>query len=254
MSNGFSTFAVQFIIRILSFFSHYGFVIRHFLCLLVACGLGARAADTNSNSLVWNKAAGRVDADIHGEALWPLLEDIAHQTGWHIFVEPGTARNASTKFKDLPPDDALRMLLGNLNFAFVPQTNGPDFLYVFTTSRANATRHVGAANAPPRRVANELLVKLKPGTDIDALAKLLGAKITGRNDKLGIYRLLFDNADSTDAALGKLKSDSRRRRRGLQLHLRHAADSAAARQSAGRAGFADAESAGRFGQDHCRFD
>jgi len=30
MSNGFSTFAAHFIFRILSFFSHYGFVIRHF--------------------------------------------------------------------------------------------------------------------------------------------------------------------------------------------------------------------------------
>jgi hypothetical protein len=179
-----------------------------FLCLLLACGFGARAAETNTNSLVWHRAAGRVDADIHGEPLWPLLEDIAHQTGWHIFVEPGTARVASTKFQELPPDDALRMLLGNLNFAFVPQTNGPDFLYVFTTSRGNATRPVGANNAPPKRVANELLVKLKPGTDIDALAKLLGAKITGRNDKLGIYRLLFENADSTSAALGELKNNS----------------------------------------------
>jgi hypothetical protein len=170
--------------------------------------LGARAADTNSNSLVWHKAAGSVDADIHGEPLWPLLEDIAHQTGWHIFVEPGSTRNVSTKFQDLQATDALRMLLGNLNFAFVPQTNGPDFLYVFTTRRQNATRQVGITNAPPRRVANELLVKVKPGTDIDALAKLLGAKITGRNDKAGIYRLLFENADSTAAALGKLKDNS----------------------------------------------
>ncbi len=97
--------------------------------------------------LVWHKAADRVDADIHGEALWPLLEDIAHQTGWHIFVEPGAERNASTKFKDLPQDDALRMLLGNLNFAFVPQTNGPDFLYVFTTQPENATQPVLAGEA-----------------------------------------------------------------------------------------------------------
>jgi hypothetical protein len=180
-------------------------------CLLLACSvaaLDARAAETNSNSLVWHQAVNRVDADLHGEPLWPLLEDIAHQTGWHIFVEPGTSRNASTKFQDLPQDDALRMLLGNLNFAFVPQTNGPDFLYVFTTRRENATRHVVVTNAAPRRVANELLVKLKPGADIDALAKRLGAKITGRNDKLGLYRLLFENADSTSAALGSLKGDS----------------------------------------------
>ncbi len=175
------------------------------LAVLPAVG-GANAAETNL--LAWNKAADRVSAELHGEALWPLLEDIAHQTGWHIFVEPDMTRNASTKFKDLPHDDALRMLLGNLNFAFEPQTNGPDFLYVFSTKRENATRPVLVTNAPPRMVANELLVKAKPGTDIEALAKMLGAKITGRNDKLGIYRLLFDDADATAAALGKLKGNS----------------------------------------------
>jgi hypothetical protein len=185
---------------------HSSFVIV--FCLLLACGWGVRGAETNSNLLTWHKSAGRVDADLRGEALWPLLEDIAHQTGWHIFVEPGAERKASTKFKDLPQDDALRMLLGNLNFAFTLQTNGPDLLYVFTTSRENATRAVVTTNASPRRVANELLVKVKPGTDIDALAKLLGAKITGRNDKLGIYRLLFDDADSTTTALGRLKGNS----------------------------------------------
>jgi len=198
---------------------HFGVhsVIRHssfvsLFSLLLACclaGLGARAAETNT--LVWHKAAGRVDADIHGEPLWPLLEDIAHQTGWHIFVEPGSARNASTKFKDLPPDGALRMLLGNLNFAFVPQTNGPDFLYVFTTSRDNATQPVRLEKPVVKKqqhVANELIVKLKPGADIDALAKLLGAKILARLDKLGIYRLEFPDAATTDAALAKLQGNS----------------------------------------------
>ena len=127
---------------------HSSIVIRHFV-LPAACVrlVRARGGD-ESNSLVWHKAADRVNADIHGEALWPLLEDIAHQTGWHIFVEPGTERNASTKFKDLPPDDALRMLLGNLNFAFVPQTNGPDLLYVFTTQQGK--RHAAGAARPSR--------------------------------------------------------------------------------------------------------
>ena len=189
---------------------HSSFVI--IFCFSLACslaGLAARAAETNW--LVWNKTADRVDADLHGEPLWPLLEDIAHQTGWHIFVEPGSARVASTKFQDLPPDDALRMLLGNLNFAFVPQTNGPDLLYVFTTSRGNATQPV-LLDKPvvkkQRHVANELIVKLKPGADIDALAKLLGAKILARLDKLGIYRLGFPDAAATDAALAKLQGNS----------------------------------------------
>jgi hypothetical protein len=67
---------------------------------------------------------------------------------------------------------------------------------------------VSVAKTIPRRVANELLIRIKPGTDIDALAKSLGAKITGRIDKLGLYRLQFDDATATAAALGKLKNNS----------------------------------------------
>jgi hypothetical protein len=174
-------------------------------CLLLAFSLRASAA--NTNSLVWHTATDRVSADMHGESLWPLLEDIAHQTGWHIFVEPDTERNASVKFKNLPSGEALKMLLGDLNFALVPQTNAPARLYVFRTTMQNATKQVRAAKTP-RRVANQLLIRVKPGTNIDALAKMFGAKIVGRMDKLGIYLLQFADAAATDAALAQLKNDS----------------------------------------------
>jgi hypothetical protein len=181
------------------------FRLRYILfCVLLASALGARAAGTNS--LVWHKAADRVDADIHGEALWPLLEQIAETADWKVFVEPGSDRNVSAKFKDLPSGDALKMLLGDLNFALVPQTNAPSLLYVFRTTMQHATKQV-AVPKPARRIANELLLKVKPGTDIDALAKLLGAKVVGRLDKLGLYRLQFGDAAATDAALGQLQSN-----------------------------------------------
>jgi hypothetical protein len=180
---------------------------RSIFCLLLAAlCVGARAADTNS--LVWHRATDRVDADLRGMALWPLLEKIAVEAGWQIFVEPDTTRTTSAKFKDLPSGDALKMLLGNLNFALVPRTNGVPQLYVFRTVMKNATRLVLAPKAAPKHVPNELLLKLKPGTDVDALAKLLGAKVIGRDDKLGIYRLQFGDADATDAALASLKSNS----------------------------------------------
>jgi hypothetical protein len=177
-----------------------------FCLLLAALSLSVRAADTNS--LVWHRVTDRVDADVRGMALWPLLEKIASDAGWRIYVEPDTTHTTSAKFKDLPSGDALKMLLGNLNFALVPRTNGVPQLYVFRTVMKNATRQVLAPKATPKHVPNELLVKLKPGTDADALAKLVGAKITGRNDKLGLYRFLFDNADATDAALASLKNNS----------------------------------------------
>jgi hypothetical protein len=182
------------------------FRLRYILfCVLLASALGARAAGTNS--LVWHKAADSVDADIRGEALWPLLEQIAEAADWKIFVEPGSDRNVSAKFKNLPSGDALKMLLGDLNFALVPQTNAPSLLYVFRTTMQHATKQVAVAK-PAKRIANELLLKVKPGTDIDALAKLLGAKVVGRLDKLGLYRLQFGDASATDAALGQLQNNN----------------------------------------------
>jgi len=61
---------------------------------------------------------------------------------------------------------------------------------------------------PPRHVSNELIVKVKPGADIDAIAKSVGAIVIGRDDKLGIYRLQFDSEADMEAALAKLKSNS----------------------------------------------
>ena len=179
-----------------------------FLWLWLAFGLCAASA-AGTNSIVWNKTTDRVNADVRSLGLPQLLEQITAQTGWRVYVEPGTTRSASAKFKNLPSGEALRMLFGDLNFALVPQTNAaPPRLYVFRTVMKNATRQVLAPKMAARHVANELLVKLKPGADIDALAKLLGAKVVGRNDKLGIYRLQFGDAAATDTALGQLQNNS----------------------------------------------
>ena len=179
---------------------------------LLLGGLTFARAEAATNTLAWPDAGDRVSADLHGEPLWPLLEDIAHQTGWHIFVEPGIDRKADVKFSSLPSGEALKKLLGDLNYAYVPRTNEADQLYVFATTMRAATQRINVAVtnrvAAARHVANELILKVKPGTDIDALAKALGAKVIGRDDKLGIYRLQFGDAAATDAALGQLKSNS----------------------------------------------
>ncbi len=173
------------------------------VCLSVAFSFAATA---QTNSLVWNRANGRVDANIHNEPLLPLLKSIAAQTGWHVYVEPGATLDASTKFKNLAAGDALKMLLGDLNFALVPKVNGPSQLYVFRTAMKKATHLVDAKT--PKHVANELMVKVKPGTDIKALAKKLGAKVIGSMDKYGVYLLQFGNTDATDTALSQLQQDS----------------------------------------------
>lgn len=183
---------------------------RNILLLALLVGLGAQARAEGTNVLVWKAATDHVTADIHREALWPLLENIAHQTGWHIFVEPGIDRVIDVKFRNLSGGDALKKLLGDLNFALVSETNGPDLLYVFTTTMQAATRPVSVVSADkrPRHVANQLLVKLKPGANIDAIAKAVGAKVISRDDKDHMYLLEFADAAATDTALGQLQNNS----------------------------------------------
>jgi len=172
--------------------------------VLVLAAAPLRAATNDVNVLVWNHTSDRVAADVRGFALWPLLERIAKETGWNIFVEPGSKHEASAKFKDAPSGQALRLLLGDLNFALVPQTNGPNHLYVFRTGVGSATQQVrpagGATAKTGRRVPNELIVRVRPGTDIEALARLLGAKIVGRIPELNAYRFQFENDEVTENA------------------------------------------------------
>jgi thermitase len=175
---------------------------------LIACLSSAFsfAAVAQTNSLTWHKADGRVDANIHGEALLPLLQDIAVETGWHVYLEPGTTHTVSAKFHNRSTGDALKMLFGDLNFAYVPKVGSVSQLYIFRTEMKNATHLVSARK--PKHVANELLLKLKPGMDIKALAKIYGAKITGQIDKYGAYRLQFPDANAADAALTQLQNNS----------------------------------------------
>jgi len=172
--------------------------------LLALCFVSVPSFAAATNVLAWSKARDRVSADVRGWELIGLLEEIAGQTGWHVFVEPDESFRSSVKFKDLPSGEALRLLLGDMNFALMPQTNGSQRLYVFRTTMKNATRPVWGNTARraagARRVPNELIVQVKPGTNIDELARQLGAKVVGHIPELNAYRLQFeDEADAQTA-------------------------------------------------------
>lgn len=168
----------------------------------------AASAGATTNIFVWNKETELMSADVRDWELLGLLEAIASQTGWHVYVEPDDSFKSSVKFKDLPTGQALRRLLGDLNFAVLPQTNGPQRLYVFRTAMNNATRQVRGAKAryipKPKRIPNELIVRVKPGTDIEALAKALGAKVIGKIPELNAYRLQFESEEAAEAARKQL--------------------------------------------------
>jgi len=181
------------------------------LCLaaVVLGAIPARAAST----LNWETNRNRVSADIKSGRLLPLLEQIAAATRWHVFVEPdATTRTVSAKFSNLPPGDALHLLLGDLNFALIPETNSNSKLVVFHTTMKNATQlvrpaDVAKAGSHGKLIPNELIVRLKPGAKIDELAKLLGAKVTGHIDSLNAYRLQFQDQAAADSARTQLATN-----------------------------------------------
>ena len=178
------------------------------LLLALLTGRPALGADT----LDWDRGRDRVSADIRSGELYDVLSQVAAASGWNIYVEPNLKRTVSTKFKNLPPGEALPHLLGELSFALVPQTNASPKLLVFRTLSRNATQAVApalkAAAARTNAIPNQLIVRLKPGAKIEDLAKQLGAKVIGKIDSLNAYRLQFDDPAATDAARLALASNA----------------------------------------------
>jgi hypothetical protein len=171
---------------------------------------GAQAAD----QLVWQAKQNKVDAQIEASNLRPVLGKIAASTGWQIYLEPDTEHVVSVKFKALPAGEALRMLLGDLNFALLPQANAATKLFIYRTSLQEATQLIPAVQdpkpkSPSKLIPNELVVTLKPGSkeSIEALARRLGAKVIGSAEDLQSYRLQFKDEAAADAARETLAAD-----------------------------------------------
>jgi hypothetical protein len=169
---------------------------------LLAYGPSARAADL----LEWSKDGKIVTANIQSWPLTNLLEKLTVATGWHVYVQPDTSHTVSVKFKEQPVGEALRLLLGNLSFALVPQTGAPPKLLVFRTSMEAATQRIKSVSAS--LIKDELIVTLKPGESVDDLAKRLNAKVTGAIKGANAYRLKFEDEAGMRSARESLKTDA----------------------------------------------
>ncbi len=133
---------------------------RIWLFLAVAFSLAfglASAEQRAADSLDWRVKQNQVDANIDNGTLLPLLKKIARATGWKVYVEPGAATTVSVKFKEVSQDEALRRLLGKLNYAR-DATNGVTRLLVFRTMAGAATQAV-PVEKKDYRIHNEDLVK-----------------------------------------------------------------------------------------------
>lgn len=172
-------------------------------------GLESHAA---GEPLVWNQKEQTFDADFSGMELRELLQKVSALTGWEVYLEPETSFQASAKFKNLPRAEALRRLLGKLNFEISPQKNSVPKLFVFRTGAGNATQLVSAEKkakiilGKDDRILNQLIVTLKPGSkiSIEVLAQQLGGKVVARLDGLGAYLLEFPDEAAANAARDQL--------------------------------------------------
>lgn len=194
----------------------YGFYVHRLLrfsfalfMLVLVCGVFPAGA---AERLVW-RGGERVDADINGWSLPQLLEYLAEHSGWQVFVEPNARLRepVSVKFANLPVGEALGRMLGELSFAVLPQVNAPAKLFVFRTSIGDATQRVPPRElAAARPIADELILLRKPGSkaDADELAKRHGAKITGRVNEFGAYRLKFADAEAARIARDSLNGNT----------------------------------------------
>ncbi|MDW8310952.1 MAG: S8 family serine peptidase, partial [Verrucomicrobiales bacterium] len=178
---------------------------------LVCFGLAGAAP--GADWLTWRADQQLVDAHIESWKLPRLLQEIAAATGWQVFVEPNVDEAVSARFKGLPQGEALRLLLGKLNFALLPQTNGAAKFFVYRTSLHDATQLI---RPPARRstgdpIPDELVVRLKDGPEanIEDLARQLRGKVIGRLEDLDAYRLKFEDEAAAQAARARLTSDER---------------------------------------------
>jgi hypothetical protein len=109
--------------------------------------------------LDWRTNVSLVSADIKDGKLASLLEEITSITGWRIYVEPDVSHVVSAKFENVPPGEALRLLLGDLNFALIPEPNASPKLFVFRTTIGNATHRV----VPSESVRSDRPEGVSPG-------------------------------------------------------------------------------------------
>ena len=165
-------------------------------------------ADENT-VITWLATSEALAAVVPKQRLSQILPRLARATGWQVFIEPGTDPLVSSTFRALPALEALERLLDGHDFSLTSGRNGRHRLYIYRTSAEGATEEVAPEYEVVERVANELLIRLKPDAKhtIEEVAALLGGKVVGKIKGLDIYRLRFPDEATTNQARAALSSN-----------------------------------------------
>ena len=159
--------------------------------------------------ITWHATSESLTVRIPKQRLSQVLPRLARATGWQVFVEPGTDPLISCTFHALPAAEGVERLLNGQGFALRTGKDGRSRLLIYRTNANGATEEIAPEYSVVERVANELLVKLKPGASrgIEEIAAELKAKVVGKIEGQDIYRLRFENAADTEQARARLAND-----------------------------------------------
>src|SRR5690349_10944165 len=88
---------------------------------------------SNNPEIFW-RANKTVDARVASCPIDKVLARIAGLSGWTILMEPGLEESVSVEFKNVSQGEALKLLLGQVNYVLVPEKNGKLKLLVYKNS------------------------------------------------------------------------------------------------------------------------
>jgi hypothetical protein len=186
-------------------------------CLGVACCfalsfcLGAQAL--HATEVEWKPEQEKLSADLRRIDLGDALKAVGGRMGWNVWIEPGLeGRRVSTRFTDLALSEALRRIMGDLNYALIRGKRAETSkLLVYATSASRATKKLNLNDQVvifySKKIDNEIIVQVKSDSSIsiEEFAAALGAKIIGKVEGLNAYRLSFEDAESADKARERLR-------------------------------------------------
>src|SRR6187399_382803 len=84
---------------------------------------GTTPAISQGQKLAWRQDK-TASANIENKPLTNVLARLSAVTGWKVFLQPGLTRRVSVQFQNTAHSEALKKLLGDVNYALVPQSKG----------------------------------------------------------------------------------------------------------------------------------
>lgn len=179
--------------------------------LALGCLYSTSAAARSSDLLRYHVTNATLEASLSNVELSRVATRLSKVTGWRVEYDPDTDVRLSVKFKEAPVSEALRKLLGDLNFSLLPSTNGSARLLIYRTNPSQATRVVEMRVARGRSratnvIENELVIALDPNSKKSAaeIAAELGGKVVSQLGDEAAYRLSFADKAAADAARERL--------------------------------------------------